>query len=137
MRTINSGDVVKVQGYENGQQATVIKTDPNRGILVQMGAKSMYVNPDAVQLMCRSLYDENGNKVDLKLEIGDKVKYTYPNPPADPEEEQPLRYGEVVGYITEKRVLVRWVGSDEDKAERVSRLKWVAQVPEWYVRYYN
>jgi len=128
---------VKVNGFDNGHQGTVLNLDSSNGILVQMGSKSMYFDPELVTVMARSLRDRNGNFINVEFEVGDKVKYTYPNPPANPDDEQPIRYGEITGFVSEKRVNVRWIGSDKDKVERLSRLKWVPAIPGWFNRFYG
>ena len=99
-----------------------------------MGPKTLLVSSDMITVTGHALQDRDGNVVDVNLEVGDKIRYTYPNPPADPEEEQPVRYGEIVDFISEKRVSVRWFGTDEEKAERISRIKWVPMIPAWYVK---
>jgi ribosomal protein L24 len=134
MRNIQYGDVVKVQGYDNGRQGSVIRVQSEDDILVQIGHNSIHVSQDMITVMSRSIQDNNGKRLEVKFHIGDKVRYTYPNPPANPEDEQQIRYGEITGFVSEKRVNVRWVGAGEDSIERVSRLKWIPMIPAWFVK---
>lgn len=126
---IGYGDRVRIEGYEGGREGTVINVRPNDDVLIQMGSKTMVVGPDSVTVMARSLVDENQKRNELKLQVGDKVKYTYPNPPANPEDEQPVRFGEIVDFVSDKRCMVLWVDTTEPKVERLSRLKWVPMIP--------
>ena len=132
MNKLGYGDRVRVKGYEGGHEATVINLKSNNEVLVQMGTKVMTFSSDMVIIMSRSLHDQHGNMRQLSLQVGDNVKYTYPNLPANPEDSQPIRYGEIIDFISEKRVLVRWIGASEDKIERIGRLKWIPVIPGWY-----
>lgn len=137
MRTIQHGDIVRVEGIGNGREGTVMKPRTERGAMVHMGTHSIYVSPDSLTIISRARWDEQNNPVEPDLQIGDKVRYTYPNPPADLTHKQPVRYGEVTGFVSEKRVNVRWVGASTDKVERLSRLKWVPMIPGWFLNGYE
>jgi hypothetical protein len=126
------GDVVKVKGYDQGRQATVLEVNEDNEVRLQMGTKVFRIGADKVSIMCRSNKDRYGNELELKLNVGDKVKYIYFDPPADPEQERPIRYGEITKILSEKRVNVLWANSGIDKAERISRLKWVPDIPLWF-----
>ena len=137
MTSLYYGDIVKVNGYDLGQQGTVIQNISNNKMLIQMGTKTMQVNEDEVTVMSRSFQDRNGFKRQLTLSVGDNVKYTYPNSSATSLGEHPVRYGKVVDIVSQNRVSVRWVGENEDSIERISRLKWIPMIPAWYQKYYG
>jgi hypothetical protein len=134
MQSIKYGDVVKVSGYDNGREATIVDIKSDEEVLVQMGTKTLHVNPNTITVMSRALQDRDGNCIELGLSVGDKVRYTYPNPPADVEKEQLIKYGEIVSFVSKKLVNVRWVGQDVDKTERIARLKWVPVIPVWFIK---
>ena len=137
MQTIGYGDRVKIKGHGGGREATVINVKGNNDVVIQMGTQSFTVSSDMVTVMSRSHIDQNGKVMEYKLQEGDSVKLAYPRPPADPDTRQPVKYGELIKFISEKRALVRWVGASEDKIERVSRLKWVPIIPAWFARLHN
>ena len=137
MRTLQYGDIVHVNGYENGYEATVINPESEDRILVQMGAKTLYFKDDDLTVVARTIHDKDGNRFhDNGLLIGDNVKYIYPNPPSDPiKHKQPIRYGIITRHVSDKRLAVHWVGMNTDKIERIGRLKWVPKIPEWFIRF--
>lgn len=137
MRTVQFGDIVKIGGMGNGRSGEVVKIDEDGSLNVMMGTYRMCVTKDQVTIIARSRWDRDGNRIEPKLEIGDSVQYTYPNPSVDNDNEQAVRYGNIVEFISDKRVNILWYGSDTPKAERISRIKWVPMIPGSFIREYN
>ena len=139
MRTIQRGDIVKVNGYNNGRQATVLRVESPNDIVVKMGIQSLHVPLSMLAVVSRNRHDENGKVKNPQLQVGDRVKYTYPDTVSDiamdaeaAYKKRPVRYGVITEIISQKRVAVIWDGSDTEKAERISRLKWVPNIPQWF-----
>ena len=139
MISIKSGDIVKVNGYNNGRQATVLRVESPVDIVVKMGHKSMHVPMSMLAVVSRNRHDELGRVVTPKINIGDRVKYVHVKTNVDyaldndtPTRRYPNRYGFVTGIINHKRVNVLWEGKEIEKSENLSNIKWVPNGPNWF-----
>lgn len=125
MRQVTRGDIVRVEGYPKEQQGTVLALKEDKKVTVQIGTAVIMTRAENILVLSRNNKDDGGHLIEPKLEIGDKVKWIWLNP----NPEYPNAWGEVVGFVSEKRALVKWVGKDEPRVERISRLKWIPFYP--------
>lgn len=125
MPEFNRGDIVRVEGYTNGRQGTILNTRDEGDIVVQMGTATILTRAENILVVSRSNRDDSNNLITPELKVGDKVKWVWLS--FSPENVE--KYGEIVSFVSEKRVMVKWVGSDTERVERLSRLKWISNYP--------
>jgi hypothetical protein len=133
---IGYGDVVKVDGYDNGRQGTVIRQNDDSSYLIQMGSKTINATQEMITLARRCMENQDGSERDLSLQVGDSVTYTFPNPSTNADGSL-TRYGTVVSIVSKSRVMVQWLGEDEPSDERINRVKWVPMIPAWFKKNIN
>ena len=139
MRTVQRGDIVKVNGYNNGRQATVLRIESPNDVVVKMGVQSLHVPLSMLAVVSRNRHDEGGKVRNPKLKVGDRVKYVHVEKDMDPAMEhdvvykkRPVRYGVITSMISQKRAAVLWDDKDTEKSESLNKLKWMPNVPQWF-----